>query len=215
VPGWVSELSEAKLEELRHNPSFAEVLTLGRASNLIRAVMAAGLAEAKGDTPAASRQRTSMIFLQAGLVSEALLALERCGEHLRHLPAHESEVRPILRDPVVASLRREFLSPLRNQAVFHNDQVVSREGLLDFRPGGVQPLVAGDSDRLIDVYHSLADVVGVNYLLRSRPADDDPGPWLKQSLNQTRELGTRICIAIDKLVGEAFSSWGIEWRDLA
>jgi len=215
VAGWVSELTEAKLDEFRDNPSFAEALTLGRASNLIRAVMAAGLADATGETPAASRQRTSMFFLLAGLVSEALGALERCGQHLRHLPAHESHVRPILRDPKVAELRLEFLSPLRNQAVFHNDQVVSREGLLDFQPEATQPLVAGESDKLIDVYHSLADVVGVNYLLRSRPAGEDPGPWVKQSLSETRELGTRICIAIDTLVGQAFASWEIEWRDLA
>ena len=154
-----------------------------------------------------------MLLLLTGLLSEALPVLERSGRFFRELNAHKEHVKPILNDPTVAELRKTFLTPLRNQAVFHNDAEVSRAGLRLMRVPEPLDLGRGTSAALMDTYHPLADLVAISYILDASGGADDPAIWLSSHVSECLRLGGRIAFAIDALVGEALAARGFEWDE--
>lgn len=205
MTSWQVRIDQETLDRLKSDPAFAELLTLGRISNLIRAASAAGDASATGDDIVSHRQRLSMLLIVGGLVAEAFRTLERLGKHFRGLDAYDTHIKPILSDAEVQSLRGELLSDLRNQAVFHNDEVVSVEGLKHLAiPDGAN-IVEGPNASFGDVYYSLGDLAALSYLVNQGGSPKDPMPWIRERFTATRELAIRICAAIDTLAGEALS----------
>ncbi len=207
---WFIGASPSDIDRLRDDPAFAEVLTLGRVANLLRATMAGGIESGPRAGTAAERQRTAMFLLLTGLLSEALPLLERTGQYFRGLHAHQEHVRPILSDPTIIALRKSFLTPLRNQAVFHNDAEVSRRGLSLIYSPIAQDLARGTTTALMDTYHPFADLIALSYILDVGGGADNPAAWLASHVQVCLQLGGRIVIAIDALVGEALAERGLQ-----
>lgn len=84
---------------------------------------------AKGDGYTTIRTRAGSFFYVSGLVQEALKFLPRLGEYYFSERAFREELAPLLGDASVESLRKGALARLRNQGVFHNDDVVMSNGL--------------------------------------------------------------------------------------
>ena len=182
-------------------------------SNLVRAVLAGGFALKDQDGTAATRDRNAFFLLLTGILAEAIPALERSGKHFRHLAGWQDNVLPILRSPEVQRLRSEFLLPLRNQAVFHNDVEVSQTGLASFHPPESQAIARGSSDGFMDMYYPLSDMVAIVFIANCAGADQNTMGWLADALSSSIELGKSICLAIDTVVGQALDERGFTWDD--
>ena len=156
----------------------------------------------------AARHRTSSILLLTGLLAEALPVLQRSGKHFRDLPEFQQEILPILRDPEVAILRARYLTPLRNQAVFHNDAEVSKV-LSTLAPSVPQIFAEGDSAAFFGAHYPLADVAAFVYVINRAGEAGNPEVYLSNSLGATVALAMRVCSAIDAVVQQALSSFGL------
>lgn len=178
MTSWRVSLQPDDLERFKGSQAFAEILTLGRIANLLRTTIALGLTHGPGDDSASDRARASATFLLSGLVAEALPVLERSGQHFRHLPSFKESVTPILKDPQVSEVRSQWLSPLRNQAVFHNDREVSETGLSLMRPDVSHDIVRGSTQLFMDGYYPLADAVAVAYVINKAGSGDDAAAFL-------------------------------------
>lgn len=211
---WRIRLEQADLDRLRTDAAFAELLTLGRISNLIRAASAAGDASATGDDVVSHRQRISMLLLVGGLVAEALVTFERLGKHFRAYKAYGTHIKPILADGEVHALRGELLSDLRNQAVFHNDVEVSPIGLQHLAVPEGANLAEGPSESFRDVYYSLSDLAALSYLVNQGGGPSDPLPWIRDRFIATRNVAIRVCEAIDTLTAEALPTFGLEVKEV-
>src|SRR5690606_17773828 len=146
MPAWRILARPEDFDRYRGDEAFAEVLTLGRVTNLLRAVLSLSLDAGDRDGSAAYRARTSTTLLLTGLLVEAIMVVKRSGRHFRHLPAHLTHIQPLFRDPEIDRLEREWLRPMRHQAAFHNDEHVSLEGFRAMHPAVPQPIAQGDSE---------------------------------------------------------------------
>lgn len=213
MPSWRVRIDQSELDRLRGDASFAELLTLGRIGNLLRATWTSGNQFATGDDVVSHRQRIAMLLILGALVAEAFRTLERLGKHFRHLKAYAERIQPILRDPSVEALRKDLLSDLRNQAVFHNDPAVSLDGLAHLAiPEGAN-VAEGESKRLMDLYYSLGDLAALSYLVNAAGVPADPMPWIRVKFSETRDLAIRVCEAIDYLVGEELAARGMTYSE--
>ena len=176
MPQWRIVASPADLDRLRYSEAFAELLTLGRVANLLRASLLAAVHHGSQGGTSADRDRMAMTLLLTGLITEALPVLERSGKHFRHLPAFTNDVQQILSDDKLPDFRQKWCAPLRNQAVFHNDAEVSREGLVLLAPGVPQELAHGSSLSFVDTHYPTADVVAFLYIIQSAGARDGRAP---------------------------------------
>lgn len=209
MSSWRVRIDQVQLESLRGDAAFAEVLTLGRISNLLRGTWTSGQQFATGDDIVSHRQRMAMLFILGALVAEAFLTLERLGMQFRHLAAYSDHIQPLLRDPKISQLRKDLLSELRNRSVFHNDQEVSQLGLQHLAlPEGAN-IAEGPNASFTDVYFSLGDLVALSYLVNSAGVPADPMPWIRTNFIAVHELAFRICTAIDYLVGEELARRGM------
>lgn len=213
MKAWSVVATPEEIAQARSDAAFAELLTLGRVANQIRAVLAGGFALKEQDGTAAARDRNAFFLLLTGMLAEAIPALERSGKHFRDLAQWQGTVLPILQSPSVQRFRNDFLLPLRNQAVFHNDANVSQLGLSSFHPPEDQALVRGSTDEFMDVYYPMSDMVAVVFIADSAGADERTLEWLATALTSSIELGKSICMAIDAVVGQALDERGFTWDE--
>lgn len=211
---WRISLTPPDLRRLRDDPALPELLTLGRVANILRSALAAGRVQERRDDSASERARVAMTLLLTGIVAEALPLLERSGKYFRDLPAFSSHVRPILGDDGLRDLKAKWLAPVRNQAVFHNDAVVSERGLSALDEHVEFDIARGSTAGHMDVYYPLADLVAVAYMIEAGGSASDPRSFLMETVGPVIQLAGRICTAIDTLLGQALAARGLTWHDL-
>lgn len=209
MTAWKISASSADFDRLRESEAFAELLTLGRAANLLRDVLLSVTGRGKDRGSSAARSRMATTLLLTGLVAEAIPLLERSGKHFRHLPAFSRSIIPLLADAGLQSHRKTWFAPLRNQAVFHNDAVVSVKGLELLKPAVPQALAEGGSASFLGTYYPTSDVVAILYVIDAAGATADPGEFLGNAVKTVVDLSMRICLAMDALTGEAFADLGL------
>lgn len=205
---WRIVISEAELERCRRDAAFAHILTLGRIANMLRTALSLAADVNDRDGALASRARYSTSLLLAGLLAEALPVLKRSGKHFRHLEAHATRVRTLLQDPELESLHREWLGPMRNKAVFHNDDVVSSSGLALPQLVGPRTLVWGDTEHFMDAHYMMSDEVALLFLVADSHSGASPLAFLERSLKGGLAMTLRVIQAIDALVGQALVEMG-------
>jgi hypothetical protein len=213
MSSWQVQASPADFERLRDDERFAALLALCRIANLLRSVLSLAMPHDTPSESAAQRSRMSATLLLTGLLAEALPGLERYGRHFRHLPAYSEQVVPLTTDPARKPLTDGWIRPVRNQAVFHHDPVVSTEGLKLMRPAVPQSLAEGSTTALMDVYYPTADVVAAMYLIQQAGAIDDPSAFLGDSVRTVASFAVRMCEALDALIGQALSDFGFTRSD--
>lgn len=211
---WKIAASPEQIDKFRGDPAFAEILTLGRIANLLRAALHTAAEQGGKVGTVAERARIAMTLLLTGLVAEAIPVLERSGEHFRHLPGFKGTVKPVLDDPTIRDLRDRWFAPMRNQAVFHNDKVVSKDGLSLLKPSVRQDLARGSTSSFLDAYYPMADVVAILYIIQKAGAVDDPGTFLENAISTVVSAATNVCLAIDTLIGQALERLGFQLEEV-
>jgi hypothetical protein len=161
----------------------------------------------------ANRSMMSATLLLAGLIAEALLSLEQYARHWKSLPAYKQFVVPLTTDPVRKSLTDQWLRPLRNKAVFHNDAIVTIEGLKLFTPKVPHVLAQGTTDTFMDVYYPASDAIAVLYLIQNADATAAPVDFINASVASVVAYARRMCEALDAIILQGFSQLGFRWVD--
>ena len=210
---WKVEASAEDFERLRTDERFAALLSLGRTANLLRSTLNLAMPHDEAAETVANRSRMSATLLLAGLIAEALPSLERYARHWKSLPAYTEFVVPLTTDPARTSLTGQWIRPLRNQAVFHNDPVVSIEGLKLMTPKVPQALAQGTTDTFMDVYYPASDAITVIYLIQNAGATAAPMDFIDASVANVISYARRICEALDAIILQGFSQLGFKWSD--
>src|SRR5687767_9722416 len=124
MPAWKVEATAQDFDRVRTDERFAALLSLGRTANLLRSTLSLARPDHEPGGIAGSRSMMSATLLLAGLIAEGLRTLEHYARYWKALPAYTEFVVPLITDPARKSLTDQWLRPIRNQAVFHNDPVV-------------------------------------------------------------------------------------------
>jgi len=184
------------METLRGDPRFQRLLTLAQIVNSIRFAQSAAVDRRGDDSPASDRQRAESFFYLAGVLDEGLNFAERLGEHFRDLSAYKGIV-ALLKE--AAPLRPGLLDRLRNQAVYHKDDVCAGTGLARIRnPDYV--FAASDSRRAGDVYYELADHAFFAFMLEAEVTEFRPA--FREAISRVVSLADGFATAADRLLAE-------------
>ncbi len=201
-----------RFNQLRTDPAFQRLMMAAKIANAMRfAIVAAMDRNAQGEGHTTIRTRAGSFFYVSGLVQEALEFLPRLGKYYSSERAFREELAPILRDASVDSLRKGALARLRNQGVFHNDDVVMSNGLqavaLD-----EYVLMAGDADLGADVYFPIADIAMVHHALSTETQGYPLLAEMSDLLDQVATVGTHLCKGIDSLFRDVVMALGCSYH---
>ena len=116
---WRIRIPQNRLDSIRSEEPFVQVVALGRTLNSLRFLELTFLQYAESDDPPAPRQRFAAVFFIAAVLHEGAKLLKRMGKHFRTTAAWREKVTPLLRDGLVERLFRDSIEPLRTGAVFH------------------------------------------------------------------------------------------------
>jgi hypothetical protein len=210
---WKVEATTEDFERLRTDEGFAALLSLGRTANLLRSAMSLAMPHDEAAETEANRSKMSAMLLLAGLIAEALPVLERYARLWRSLPAYTEFVLPLTTDSARRALTDQWLRPLRNRAVFHNDPAVSIEGLKPMRPKVPQVLAQGTADTFSDVYYPASDAIAVIYLIENAGASTEPVEFIHTSMTNVVSYALRMCEAIDAIILQGLSQLRLRWSD--
>src|SRR5690242_12867463 len=210
---WKVEATAEDFERLKTSERFAALLSLGRIANLLRSTLSLAMPNDAAVETVANRSAMSATLLLAGLIAEALPSLEEYARHWKSLRAYRELVVPLTTDPVRKSLMDQWLRPLRNQAVFHNDPVVSIEGLKLLTPKVPQVLAEGTTDTILDVYYPASDALAVTYLIQNAGAAEAPIDFINASVANVVSYARRICETLDAIIIQGFSELRFKWSD--
>ena len=210
---WKVEATAEDFERVRADERFAALLSLGRTANLLRSALSLAMPHDETTETVTTRSMMSATLLLAGLVAEALVSLERYGRHWKALPAYSVFVIPLTTDPARKSLTNQWLRPLRNQAVFHNDPVVTIEGLKLMTPRVPQALAEGTAETIMDVYYPASDAIAIMYLIQNAGAIATPVEFINASVAGVVSYARRMCEALDAVILQGFSQLGFKWSD--
>lgn len=210
---WKVEASAEDFERVRTDERFAALLSLGRTANLLRSALSLAAPRHEASETMAKRSMMSATFLVAGLVAEALRSLEEYARHWKSLPAYTALVVPLTADPDRKSLTEQWLGPLRNRAVFHNDPVVTIDGLKRITPAVPQVLAEGTADWIMDVYYPASDALAIIYLIQNAGATAAPVDFIDASVASVISYARKMCEALDAIILQGFSQLGFEMSD--
>jgi hypothetical protein len=104
------------------------------------------------------------------------------------------------------------LDRLRNQSVFHNDDVVMENGLLTLALDEYV-LVAGDTTLAGDIYYPLADIAPIHHALSVKVSGYHVLREMSALLDQVAGLGTLLCKGIDSLHREVLPALGCSYHE--
>ena len=211
---WKVEATAQDLERVRTDERFAALLSLGRTANLLRSALSLAMPHDEAVETVANRSMMSAVLLMSGLIAEALLSLEQYARHWKSLAAYTQFVVPLTTDPTRKSLTDQWLRPLRNKAVFHNDAVVSIEGLKLITPRVPHVLAQGTTDAFTDVYYPASDAVAVMYLIQNAEATAVPIDFINASVDNVVAYARKMCEALDAVILQGFSQLGFKWSDV-
>jgi hypothetical protein len=107
----------------------------------------------------------------------------------------------------VKDLLKRYLTPLRNQAVFHFDREAAATGLYGMIRSEYV-FTEADGDDIQDIHHELADLVAVRFALANAPADADPRQELRLLVERSAVLRANFITASDRLIAEVLENAG-------
>lgn len=177
---WKIRCAKGDFEAQRNDPRLHRIVTLARIVNSIRFTDSAAFDRHGQDTPAAARQRAGAFLYLTGILYEAFRFADRLGEHFRDVEAFQNGLAKMLKDPVVRSLRDGLLNTLRNEAVYHHDDLVYASGL-GLIHADEYVFASGESKKASALYFDLADLAVLRYAIDS---DEDSEVLLKHLSNQ-------------------------------
>ena len=132
----ILNLSAAEFLKLREDEHFRRILVLASIANSLRFSQVAAFSHSRGDDPNANRQRIGSFLYSTGLLCTGIRWIDEQQQFFADSKSFQKNLAPLLDDPVVQDLwqqtkhRKGLLRRLRDQAVFHHDDQVFREGLL-------------------------------------------------------------------------------------
>lgn len=162
---WNARLNGSRLQMLRQNEDFVNLIKMGRAMNGVFFnidVMKDNIAE---DTPRRRRQSRRAFFYLGGEIHEALqVARSIQGRYLGQEPFEP--LRLLVHDTMYKK-HRDYIKAVRNNAAFHHDQldVSTRQTLKEMKLTWYD-LMSGHQGDTLSQYFEFADIVDMGNLVR-------------------------------------------------
>jgi hypothetical protein len=209
---WEAYLTRSQFTVLREDACFRRILTLGRIVNSIRFVEGAIVAVRGRMDGASVRQRVSGMLYLSALLQEALAFSVRIGKDFRDWPSYRDKLAPLLSDPATRMLRANALDRLRDQAVYHHDDIVVDESVSEM-VADEYVLMSGLGRLRGEAYYDFSDLIVVHYAIRP---SGDPAAIIaasSQFFPQITRLAVRFAAAADELVAEAFQRFKVRYRE--
>ena len=128
-PSWELWCDRVQYQEYRKDPALPSLLALARVVNALRYHGVVLLACENDPTPSGTRQRLTSFLYSAATLHEALLLVHRLGRVFKGVPAFDSRLALIFRDPIIQELEGGLLARFRNDAVFHFQETTFEEAL--------------------------------------------------------------------------------------
>jgi hypothetical protein len=204
---WRIVADATTFEACRHDPAFHRLVKVAHIVNSLRFAEGAAFDRLNDETPAATRQRAGSYFYLAGILDEGLNFAERLGQDFRTFKTYEEGFRELLKDPEVRALRSGLLDRLRNQAVFHNDDIVTSSTIPELQLNRYV-FAAGETQRMGDVYYALADIAVMSFAIGHELPNENFNAALERALRSVVELSKRFAVATDQLIGEVLNTYG-------
>lgn len=204
---WRIMVPAEKLEALRTDAAFHDLIMLARVINALRVSLATSTTPGSADTSVAIRQRTGGYFFTTGVLAEVPALIARMKNHYGDLRSFQTLEALVNSDEAVA-LRASLLKPLRDKAVFHNDRKVAAEGLGKLHLDAYV-FAQGDSSAFGDVHFPLADHVAFAFAFGSTIEREEFMPAFTTALRATVKLVITFCSKGDAFMGEALNALGL------
>jgi len=198
---WRIRIPPDRLDSIRHEAPFVQMVALGRTLNSLRFLQLAFLQYADSDQPPAPRQRFAAVFFMAGVLHEGVKLLKRMGQHFRTTRAWQESITPILRDGLVERLFNDSIEPLRTGAVFH------------FLEEFVQPVLAqGSFDEIVlisgagrqqgNVHYDFSDLLAFVLFTGVTTSADEHLAKAKSLMTRTSDVLIQFIEAAESLATE-------------
>ena len=162
---WNARLNGSRLQMLRQNEDFVNLIKMGRAMNGVFFnidVMKDNIAE---DTPRRRRQSRRAFFYLGGEIHEALQVVRSIQG--RYLGQEPFEPLRLLVHDTMYKKHRDYIKSVRNNAAFHHDQldVSTRQTLREMKLTWYD-LMSGHQGDTLSQYFEFADIVDMGNLVR-------------------------------------------------
>jgi hypothetical protein len=204
---WRIVVPAEKLEALRTDAAFHDLIMLARVINALRVALATGVTPGTVESVVAARQRTGAYFFTSGVLAEASALVARMKEHYSHFQTFRN-LDALVTSEESVTLRASLLKPLRDKAVFHNDRQVAADGLGKLHLDAYI-FAQGDTSAFGDVHFPLADHVAFAFAVGSTIEREDFMPAFTTALQSTVRLAIEFCSKGDAFMGEALSALGL------
>lgn len=191
---WNARLNGSRLQMLRKNEDFINLIKMGRAMNGVMFnvdVMHDNMAE---DTPRRRRQSRRAFFYLGGSVHEGLtLAKSIQG---RYLGQEAFEPLRLLVHDTKYKKHRDYVRETRNHAAFHLDQLdlSTRQTLAEMKLTWYD-LMSGEEGDALSQYFEFADIVDMGYLVRRFGSFETWGETAKEIQKEILAFATEFGIA--------------------
>lgn len=154
---WHYEINKERFDQIKSDPSFAQLVALSRVINALRFVHMALEAHLEDtESPAATRSRYNSFMLNCAFLAEAELLVRRMHKHFGKQSRFQRIVN-ILNEPKARDLLQKNIRPMRNTLVFHFGEDEIARQLKDLN--SAQPVYAsGQGETNKQTYHELADL---------------------------------------------------------
>src|ERR1035438_2154136 len=204
APDWRIECDSAVFERIKGEASFQQILPLSRAVNSLQFVASAF--DAQNISSTAQRSRINSFLFGPAILSDLLLLVEKMNQNFGSNEVFSRGLHTLLRDPVARALRKSYMGPARNFAVFHYDPV---EFGRIVKSAGVDKceFMVGRGTSASEGYFPFADVLATQLLMGGANADEKFYERLGSVMGETRDLGVRFIEFSHKLILKCLSDW--------
>ena len=198
---WRFRIPLDRLDSIRHEAPFVQMVALGRALNSLRFLQLAFLQYDDSDHPPASRQRFAAVFFMAAVLHEGIKLLKRMGQHFRTTRTWQESITPIFRDRLVERLFDDSIAPLRTGVVFHfmekSVQSVLAQSIFD-----EIVLISGAGPQQGNVHYDFSDLLAFVLFTGVTTSADEHLANAKTLLTRTLDVLTQFIEAAESLATE-------------
>lgn len=204
---WRIDCSGARLDQLRADPAFHQLLALARLMNALRFAQVA-FADANDLTgPAGDRQRINAFFFISALLYEGIQLAQRMAKHFRTHRSWKPGLGALLKDQRFSVLFSDNLKPARDRVTFHIDEE-EIAGQLALHPTEDVTLVRATGPEVRDVYYDFSDFLALRTFIGPTATQEELHTRASELFAVARDLALAFLAAADGLVAAVLKDMG-------
>ncbi len=207
-------IPKEKIEGLRKDEKFSDLLILGHALNLLRFSMLGSYAQKeKADEVFLFQQNVTSIFFVMSILWELFGFIQNLGKNFRDLPSYKGKISPLIKKMDEKKFR-EKLDCFRNQVAFHLDRETALKGFENLEMKDY-PFAKVDSDLQFGWTYPLSSIVMLmgGIKVSNTSAEDHFYKWIKETNDEVKSFTGEMIEGLENIILEGLREIGFERID--